>query len=332
MKKKSIGRKKLNRVAMLAYGEMAPSAIKSLTKLFNIKFIVTPSQNPNLYRRLEELEVEKLARKKGIKIVQTSDNKEIEKIVRMTKPDALVIASYNKVLPKSLLNLTKCINVHHGDLPNWRGRANFNWAIIMGLDSVGLTVHNASADLDAGNIYKQYTIPISKYETITTLYAKANKLIEKDLGRVVKMVIDGYEGKPQKGEATYCCTRLPEDGYIDWSLSSVQIDRLIRALTKPFPGAFTYFEGEKMNVWSSEIPKNPLKYVARIPGRIIKIHKGLGVEVLTGDSSIILKEVTYGGKNGRADGFINTVMTSLGFSAIEAYELLKTKLGNINKP
>ena len=315
-----------NSVVLLAYGETGPFALKSLVELFNVKFIVTPPQDPNLFRRAEELEVEKLAKKKRIKIVQTNDNKVIEELVRETKPDALVISAYNRILPKSLLDLTKCINVHHGDLPNWRGRANFNWAIIMGRDRVGLTIHDAAVELDSGNIYKQYIITILKKETIATLYAKANKLIEKNLGLTVKEVINGYKGRPQKGEATYVCTRLPGDGYIDWSLSSIEIDRFIRGLIKPFPGAFTYFKGEKMNVWSSEIPKKPLKYIGRIQGRIIRIHKGFGVEVLTGDSSIILKDVTYGGKDGRADEFINTVMASLGFNAVEAYELLKAKL------
>lgn len=316
----------INSVAMLAYGEMAEAALLSLAERFKVVTIVTPPLDSDLYRLSSEIAVEKTAQALRVPIVRTDSNKEIEVLIKKLRPQALVICSYNKILGPDILGLTKCINVHGGDLPRWRGRANFNWAIILDKKKIGITLHEAIPNLDAGNIFAQYSIPISERETIASLYDKTNVVIRRNLGQVVEKVLKGYKGKPQRGQSTYCCTRLPQDGYIDWSLSSIEIDRFIRALTKPFPGAFTYFKGEKMDVWSSEIQKNPLKYVARIPGRIIKIHKGLGVEVLTGDSSIIVKAVTYRGKNGNADDFINTVKASLGFNAIETFELLKTKI------
>lgn len=326
MKKENIKKKNLNSVMMLGYGEMAESALLSLAERFKVATVVTPPLDSDLYRFSKEIAVEKTAQVLRVPIVRTNSNEEIEVLIKKLRPQALVICSYNKILGPDILKLTKCINVHGGDLPRWRGRANFNWAIILDKKKMGVTVHEAIPNLDAGNIFAQYSIPISERETIVSLYDKTNVIIRRNLGQVVEKVLKGYKGRPQRGQNTYCCTRLPQDGYIDWSLSSKQIDRFIRGLTNPFPGAFTYFKGEKMNVWSAEIPKNPLKYVARIPGRIIKIYKGLGVEVLTGDSSIILKEVTYGGENRTADDFINTVKTSLGFNAVEAYEFLKAKI------
>lgn len=324
-----MSKKIINSVVMLGYGEMAESALLSLAERFKVVTVVTPPLDSDLYRLSSEIAVEKTAHALRVPIVRTNSNKEIEALIKKLQPQALVICSYYKILGPDILKLTKCINVHGGDLPRWRGRANFNWVIILDKKKMGVTVHEVIPNLDAGNIFAQYSIPISERETIASLYDKTNVVIRRNLGQVVEKVLKGYKGKPQRGQSTYCCTRLPQDGYIDWSLSSIEIDRLIRALTKPFPGAFTYFKGEKMNIWSSEIPKNPLKYVARIPGRIIQIHKGLGVEVLTGDSSIILKEVTYTGKNGTADDFINTVKASLGFNAIEAHEFLKAKLEGI---
>ena len=318
-------KKILNSVVMLGYGEMSESALVSLAERFKVAAIVTPPLDSDLYRLSSEIAVEKTANALRVPVARTNSNKEIEALIKKLKPQALVICSYNKILGPDILKLTKCINVHGGDLPRWRGRANFNWAIILGKKKMGVTVHEAIPNLDAGNIFARYSIPISERETIVSLYDKTNVVIRRNLGQVVEKVLKGYKGKPQRGQSTYCCTRLPQDGYIDWSLSSIEIDRFIRGLTRPFPGAFTYYKGEKMNVWSSEIPKKPLNYVARIPGRVIQIHRGLGIEVLTGDSSIILKEVTYGGKDGNADDFINTIKVSLGFNAIEAYELLKEK-------
>jgi len=316
----------LNSIVMLAYGEMAESALLSLAERFKVAAIVTPPLDSDFYRSSSEIVVEKKAHALGIPVVRTNNNKEIEALIEKLRPQALVICSYNKILGPDVLGFTKCINVHGGDLPRWRGRANFNWAIILNKKKMGVTIHEAIPNLDAGNIFAQYSIPISENETIASLYEKTNIVIRRNLGEVIEKVLKGYKGKPQRGQNTYCCTRLPQDGYIDWSLSSKQIDRLVRGLTHPFPGAFTYFKGEKMDIWSSEIPKDPLKYVARIPGRIIQIHKGLGVEVLTGDSSIVIKAVTYCDEYGSADEFINTVKASLGFNAIETYELLKAKL------
>lgn len=317
---------KKNKIVLLAYGYMASAAFNSLKRLFHIDFIVTPPLNLLNFRNDKKMEVERLAEKERVKIFRPKTNGELEIAIRSVKPDALVICSYNKILPKSILALTKCINVHHGDLPNWRGRANFNWAIIKGRSSVGLTIHDATAELDAGNIFAQYIIPINSNETIASLYSKANNITEKKLGDIVKKVIEGFRGTPQRGVGTYCCTRLPEDGYIDWSSSSLDIDRLIRALTKPFPGAFTYYKGEKMIIWSAEIPSVSPNYVCRIPGRIIKIHKGIGIEVLTRDSSIIFKEVSFRNKNGNADNFVNTINASLGLNDVEIFELLKKSL------
>lgn len=311
-------------VLLLAYGEMGPFAYRSLRKHFNITAVITPL-SPSDLETSPELIVKNLAKKDQVKILQTNSNSEIESFIRKKKPQALVICSYNKILPASLLSLTRCINVHHGDLPRFRGRANLNWALINGNKHVGLTIHEAIPDLDAGNIYSQYRIFISKTETIKTLYGKIDSLVEKSLGLVVKRVLQGFKGKPQKGKGTYCCTRLPEDGYIDWKKSSAEIDRLIRGLTKPYPGAFTYFKGKKMIIWSAEILKHSRIYEGRIPGRIALIHKNNGVEVLTGNSSILIKKVTYNNKVDDASHFITSVKTTLGINFIELYEHMVKK-------
>ena len=306
-------------IMLLAYGEMAPFAYRSLRSDFNIKTIITPPQPES-----ELLLVEHLSKKDHVQIIRTNSNTKIEQQVKKIKPDAVIICSYNKILPASLLKLTKCVNVHHGDLPRWRGRANLNWAIITGRSTVGVTIHEAIPDLDAGSIYVQKKIVISRDETIATLYEKVNRFVEKNLSKVTKKVLAGFAGKPQKGKSTYCCTRLPEDGYIDWNQPSLQIDRLIRALTKPFPGAFTFYKDRKLLIWNSEIPKKPRMYEGRISGRVICFHKNIGVEVLTKDSSIIIKEVTYGNTTTTADKIITTVKTSLGINWIKLHEKLTT--------
>lgn len=310
------------KLLQLAYGDMAPLALKTLLSSFEVVAIITPPPGKNLYRRETILPVEKLAHKHKVRIIRSDKFTDLEQAVIKYRPQAAVIASYNQIIPDRILCLTKFINLHHGDLPRWRGRANVNWAIILGKKFIGLTFHQAAPDLDAGPIYAQFRIPITNQDTVKTVYDKINATIEKHLVPVVNKVLRGFKGRPQRGQPTYCVTRLPEDGLIDWTQTTAQIDRLIRALTHPYPGAFTYLDGQRLTVWEAVIPHQPRRYLGRIPGRIALIHKQIGVEVLTGDSSIILTSVTYGRKTGTAADFIKTVKTTLGINWIEVYERL----------
>jgi len=308
------------KVIQLAYGQMAPFALKSLLFSFEVVSIITPPAGKNLYRSQAILPVESLARQHNIPIVKNDKFSSLEKAITAYQPQAVLIASYHKVIPAHILKLTKFINIHHGDLPRWRGRANVNWAIILGKPYIGLTYHEAIPDLDAGAIYAQYKIPITARDTVKTVYDKINHYVKTHSASVVNQVIQGYSGRPQRGQATYCITRLPEDGLIDWNQSTMAINRLVRALTHPYPGAFTYFNGKKLIIWKTIIPQKPRNYVGRIPGRIALIHQDLGVEVLTGDSSIIITKAIYGRKSGLASDFIKTVNASLGINWVDLYE------------
>lgn len=311
-------------VGLFAYGETSYSALKSLLNQFKVLWIITPPKDTN--SDFLPLPVESLAKKSGVKIIRTSAKKDILETIAKKIPDAVVISSYNKILGSDILRFTKFINIHHGDLPRFRGRANINWALINGRKEIGLTFHKAISDLDAGNIYAQYIVSITDIDTVKTIYDKFNGLIEQHTAKIVEKVIKGFKGKQQKGKATYCCTRLPEDGYIEWDKTSREIYNLVRALTYPYPGAFTYFEKKKLYVWNCEIPPSPKPYEGRIPGRVIEIHKGYGVEVLTKDSSIIIKDVTYNGKKLNASSVITSVKTSLGINIAKLYEQVQKLL------
>ena len=105
---------------------------------------------------------------------------------------------------------------------------------------------------------------------------------------------------------------MPQDGLIDWQKTSLEIDRLIRAVTKPYPGAFTFFEGKRMIVWTGKIPKNPRIFEGRIPGRVVGLYPD-GVEVLSGDSSIIIKNINYENQEKNARDVIKSVKKTLDF-------------------
>ena len=305
-------------IGLLAYGETAQYALKSLLRKFKVDWIIIPPKNSNNPHKPFPVEI--LANKTDIKVIRTNTEEDILKAIKETRPSVVVISSYNEILSHKILTFSKFINVHHGNLPQYKGRANINWAIINGKKKIGLIIHETIPQLDSGNIYAQYSIPITEEDTVRTVYDKFNRIIEKNLATVVQKVINGYKGQPQKGISTYCCGRLPEDGYIDWSWTSQRIYNFIRALTKPYPGAFTYLDDKKIIIWEAEIPGKPRVYEGRIPGRISMIHKDYGVEVLTGDSSIIIKNINFKGKDINASKLIKLVKKTLGINLVLLYE------------
>ena len=307
----------MEKILHLGYGEMGPHALESLSEKFEVCAVVTPPRGTRF--RTEAVEkTEGLAKKKDIPVIMDSGLKALQRTVEALDPKAVVICSYDKIIPESSLNLSTFINVHHGDLPRYRGRANLNWAIINGRDSIGVSVHEVVPKLDAGGIYKMWNIPITEDTYISDLYNEVNQRVRDNLGNLVEQVLQGkLYPISQEGEPTYCCTRLAEDGQINWKDSAQNIRRIIRAVSKPFPGAFTYFSphksnaSEKLTIWKADMPSKPRKYEGNLPGRIGRVLKGVGVEVLTGTSPLIITDVGFRGQDYSADQIIKSIDLTL---------------------
>ena len=173
----------------------------------------------------------------------------VERVVIQNSPDCVVVSSYDRILPSRILGHCRFVNVHYAALPEYRGRANVNWAIINGEPETAITIHVIAPGLDAGNILYQQRVPIGPDDTVRDLYTKLNEVQREVLGETVARYISGYEGEPQdETAATYGCTRIPGDGEINWASSTKQIYALIRALSPPYPGAHTYLDARRITV------------------------------------------------------------------------------------
>lgn len=305
------------KVGLFAYGEMGIAAFNALKKKFSIEWIVLPSEKD---RTPTESRLGIIASNEKIKIYSKPSFAQIENYIKESRIEIAVVCSFNKIFPKNLINLIPFVNVHLGKLPSYRGRATVNWAIINGSDETAVSIHRVVPELDSGKLLAQETIKIDETDYVGDVYRKINHFLEKSLAKVIKRVSEGYEGVPQLGKSTYCCTRLPEDGLIDWSKTSNEIYNLIRALSSPYPGAFSYINQNKVVILRSELPKKPKNYIGRIPGRVIAINKDGGVEVLTGDGSIIITKLLVNNKQMRASEFIQSTKVSLGINLPLLYE------------
>jgi methionyl-tRNA formyltransferase len=298
-------------ILLIGIGTTTFTALASLMSECNVQGVV---RNVDTQSDSDD-PVVKLAQQAKIPIFSDTSQQEIKSLILKFQPDCVVVSSYNQILPSSLIELSTFINVHYSPLPHYRGRANVNWAIINDEPCAAISIHTISPELDKGNILFQQLIPIRFDDTVADIYDKLNEIQRQYLGQTVVKALNGYEGIPQNSdEATYCCTRLPEDGEINWSDSTRNIDCFIRALVSPFPGAYTYFQGKKLLIWQAKPVDNPPNYVGRIPGRIIGRSKSEGyVDVLTGDGVLRILEVQWEGEEKTAPAnVIKSVKTTLG--------------------
>jgi methionyl-tRNA formyltransferase len=298
-------------VLLVGFGITAESALESLVE----SCIVVGIVRPVAAAERESDPVAALAARHGVPLFGTTSIDALRRLVSDLGPDCVVVSSYDRVLPADLIAACRFVNVHYAPLPQFRGRANVNWAIITGQPSTAISIHVLEPDLDAGNILFQQALPIDCEDTVADLYERLNDLQRRHLGATVARFLDGDAGQPQAdGESTYGCTRLPSDGEIDWSATTAEIGALVRALVTPFPGAFTFFEGRRLVIWRGSVVEAPPVFSGRVPGRVVRVSAKDGhVDVLTGDGILRLIEVEIeAGRRVPAASVLRSVRATLG--------------------
>jgi methionyl-tRNA formyltransferase len=188
-----------------------------------------------------------------LKINHINDAEVIEKI-KEKEIDWLFIIGWSQIANFEVINTPKfgVIGAHPTLLPEGRGRAAIPWAIIKGLKQTGVTFFKMDQGVDTGEILGQQIIPTEDRETATTLYKKVDEAhVSLFLDTVPKLILGNYSlQKQDESKATYWEARTPDDGEIKTSMSPEEVDRLVRATTHPYPGAFYYDdEGNKVIVW-----------------------------------------------------------------------------------
>lgn len=300
---------KRGRVLLVGMGPTTRTALDALAERFDVVGLVREvgagAVDPVVAR----------ACRLGVRIIPVASIPAIEAGLNELRPDCVVVSSFHRILPDSLLSKCRFVNVHYALLPKYRGRANVNWAILNREKATGITIHEIAPGLDAGNILFQAPAPIGEDDDVTTLYERLNALQGAAIAGAVERLLSGDRGEPQdESLATYGCTRMPDDGEIDWSASSSAIHALVRSQTPPFPGAFTYFDGKRLTIWRSRLVADAPPYDGRIPGRVVGISRPDGsVDVLTGDGVLRLLEVqTSAGERTAAAHVIRSVKATLG--------------------
>jgi len=171
--------------------------------------------------------------------------------------DLIIVFGYGSRISNDILSIPKIasLNIHQSLLPRYRGRHPLNWSIINGEAFTGVTIHHMNEHFDDGNIVLQEKLDILQTDNIMSLYKKTINAGIKLLAQTLNILgTKIFEGRKQNKElASYFPPRTPKDGRILWNNSSLSIYNMVRALTYPYPGAYFYYNKNKIIIEEIEI-------------------------------------------------------------------------------
>ncbi|EAT99356.1 methionyl-tRNA formyltransferase [Campylobacter concisus] len=232
-------------------------------------------------------------------VVSEIITKDIVDKINRDFPDVVICGGiWRNLIPEDFLNASKygCLALHGSGLPKYRGWAGINWYIINGEDEYVMRMFRLGNGLDNGPLilrsdktFMEYKIPLNNtkhiHEILDDIYDVHNKAYMELFDLLISdniFFIDQNED-----DATYTCSRTADDGEIDWKNSTKNIFNFIRAQSKPYAGAYTFFNGDKVVLWKVLPRYDYVNYIGRIPGKVVTRSKERNsVVVLTGDGGI----------------------------------------------
>ena len=304
------------RVVFMGTPDFSVPALEKIADKHEVVAVVTQQDRPKgRGHKMQFTPVKEKAVELNIPVYQPEKvkNPEFVQVLKELKPDVIVVIAFGQILSKEILDLPKygCINVHASLLPEYRGAAPIQWAVIDGKEESGVTTMYMAEGLDTGDIIDKKIVKLDKKETGGSLFDKlaitGGSLI---LETLEKLENNTAVTTPQDDESTYAGKITKELGHIDFTKSAEEIERLIRGLN-PWPSAFTYLDEKVLKIWDADVIDEE---VVEEPGTIISTNKTL--KVATADGYLDIKELQLQGKK-RMDVV----------SFLNGYKINSTKLG-----
>ncbi len=258
---------------VLAYHQIGCAGIKALLENgFEIAAVFTHRDDPRETIWFDS--VAELASNAGIPVFAPEDINHplwVERIKQLA-PDIIFSFYYRQLVGQEILDIppSGCLNLHGSLLPRYRGCCPINWVLINGEQETGVSLHHMTIQPDAGDIVARKSIPITAEDTAQSLHLKAAQAAAALLNESLPQVKAGNAPRihQQHSQATYFGRRRPADGELDWHCDAAAVRNLVRAVTRPYPGAFSYIGRQKCIFWAvSTLAGKPGK-----PGEILSTH------------------------------------------------------------
>jgi methionyl-tRNA formyltransferase len=285
------------RSVLLAYHDIGAASLEELVAAGDdVALVVTHEDRPG-----EEIwfrSVADAARERGIPVITPPDvnSPDVVARVRTLEPDFLFSAMFRQMLKRELLDVPSrgALNLHPSLLPKFRGRSPLNWVLVEGETETGVTLHYMVEKPDRGDIVAQRRIAIDEGETALSLHRKATAAARELWKEAYPLLAAGRAPRiPQdQSRASYYGGRTPADGEIDWRRPARRLYDLVRAVTHPYPGAFSWRNGRRLFVWWAK-PGEPPRPLA--PGEV-EVTAERRVWIGAGEGALRLERVQVEGE------------------------------------
>jgi len=266
----------VNKVALRIFfcgtPEFAVPSLKALYKNPTIKIegvITQPDRPRGRGQEISLSPVGRVATELGIPVHQPVKirTEESRALIEAAKLDAVVIIAYGQIIPQKLIDLARLgwINVHASLLPNYRGAAPIQWAIVNGEPRTGVTTMRIDAGLDTGPMLERVELDIGSDETAPELSSRLAEAGAGVIGGTLEKLASGAitPRAQDDSQASFAPILKKEDGLIDWNWSASQIYNRIRGLD-PWPGTYSLFRGKQIQLWGRVGERGE----RRVPGAI----------------------------------------------------------------
>ncbi len=267
------------KIVFMGTPDFAVNTLEALIKAgHEIALVVTqPDKAKGRGKKLVYSAVKESALGHGLLVAQPEKVRDEEFVEKLRKiaPEVIVVVAFGQILPESILSMPKfgCVNVHASLLPEYRGAAPIQWAVIDGLEKTGVTTMYMDKGLDTGDIIEQRTIDIAPDETGGSLFDKLAVLG----GEIIVDTLDSLEKgtasrTPQDNNKSSYAKMLNKDmGHIDFNEDAAKIERLIRGLN-PWPSAYTSIDGKMLKIYRATVEDDENLTVVK-PGTVIAVDK-----------------------------------------------------------
>lgn len=239
-------------------------AEKSLRKVYEagykIEAVVTNIDKPKgRGMKLIPSPVKQFAEEKGIKVLQPlkiRNNTEFIEEIKNINPDVICVVAYGKILPKELLDIPRlgCVNVHGSLLPQYRGAAPIQWAVLNGDKKTGITTMYMDVGMDTGDMILKQETEIGEDETTGELWNRLADIGADLLVETLKLIEEGKAPREKQGENFTLAPMLDKEmAKIDWqNKTTIELKNLVRGLN-PIMGAYSFLNGKKIKFWKVQI-------------------------------------------------------------------------------
>lgn len=248
-------------IVFMGTPDFAKESLKAIYEAgHNILAVVTnPDKPKGRGMKLIPSPVKEYALEKNLKIYQplkVRNNIEFLDKIKNLKPDVICVVAYGKILPKELLDIPRlgCINVHGSLLPQYRGAAPIQWAVLNGDKETGITTMYMDVGMDTGDMVLKEKVEIGENETTGELWDRLSKIGANLLVKTLKQIEDGTAPREKQGENFTLAPMLSKEmAKINWDeMDAIKIKNLVRGLN-PIMGAYSNLDGKKVKFWKVNV-------------------------------------------------------------------------------